>query len=299
MGSAFATAAVVAPDNKTFANGTAWLRTDKVPVLFNRWLGLGVSMIFVLPTFVALFNLYRSMNKEEQQEGSRETLDEHASKNVEASTMTDATCTADNCSSTVMGPKQNKQENACKLLPSALAACLFAVGLAVSGMVLPSKVLGFLNLYTIPLGTYDPTLLTVMIGGCIISMISYQFVKPFSLIFRADSKSPLALDRPLLVSKFSVPCNRVIDFQLIFGAMCFGIGWALAGVCPGPAIFLFATGAKPVIICWWPAFFVGSVLAQWIKSRPQTPSSAVDPAIAATATEGVQEITPEHSETSV
>jgi uncharacterized membrane protein YedE/YeeE len=83
----------------------------------------------------------------------------------------------------------------------------------------------------------------------------------------------LALDKPLLTSKFSVPCNRVIDMQLIGGAVCFGIGWAIAGLCPGPAMFLFASGTKPVIIGWWPAFIAGSYLAQWMKSRNDSSSS--------------------------
>ena len=80
-----------------------------------------------------------------------------------------------------------------KLAPAALASAVFAVGLAVSGMVLPSKVLGFLNLFLLAEGTYDPTLLMVMVAGCIISFVSYQFVKPFGLL-----SNSYALDQSFL-----------------------------------------------------------------------------------------------------
>ena len=73
--------------------------------------------------------------------------------------------------------------------------------------------------------------------------------------------------RPLLTSEYSVPTNTAIDIQLIIGGTCFGIGWALAGLCPGPAIFLAGTGTKPVIYCWWPTFLFGSFIAQKIKAK--------------------------------
>jgi len=51
----------------------------------------------------------------------------------------------------------------------------------------------------------------------------------------------------------------------VVGALCFGVGWGAAGLCPGPALFLAATGTQPVIVYWWPAFLVGSFVAQRIK----------------------------------
>lgn len=368
MVSAFATASVVAPDNQAFASGTAWLRTDKVPVLFNRWLGFGVSMIIVIPSCYALYNLFKSpLNADVHNDDgncspcsarcpnqsslpSRRTEPAIKERTFEASALTTATEQSDtfgvpavspstdinakgannndegqaaadetsissqgasemegeaadrqdiesgpsNASSsgdvvvTVASPSDrgdnsvnasaypggrtsSKDDNVLKLGPSALASALFAVGLAVSEMVLPSKVLGFLNLFTVALGTYDPTLLTVMIGGCVVSMVSYQFVRPYSLVlptgcFGRGSVQPL--DRPLVASRFSVPSNAaVVDAPLIGGALCFGVGWALAGLCPGPAIFLAASGTKPVIACWWPMFLVGSRLAQCLRER--------------------------------
>jgi uncharacterized membrane protein YedE/YeeE len=161
---------------------------------------------------------------------------------------------------------QEKSDSLSRLLPSTLGSLLFAVGLAISEMVLPSKVLGFLNLFTISRGTYDPTLLTVMIGGCVVSMISYQFIGKFSLAPSSWTWMP-RLSKPLVTGNFCIPTTTTMDAQLIGGAACFGIGWALAGLCPGPAIFLFASGAVPVIRFWWPAFLVGSFIAGWIKNR--------------------------------
>ena len=144
----------------------------------------------------------------------------------------------------------------------AIIVRLFAVGLAVSGMVQPSKVLGFLNVYLFVEGSYDPTLLTVMCAGVTISFIAYQFVEEFTFFPSVGRKTPL------MTSKFSVPCNsNPIDWQLIAGATSFGIGWALAGLCPGPAMFLAASGCLPIIIFWWPMYIVGAFLAQQLKTR--------------------------------
>jgi hypothetical protein len=150
-----------------------------------------------------------------------------------------------------------------KIAPAALAATIFALGLAISEMVLPSKVLGFLALSTLSKGTYDPTLLTVMIGGALVSFLSYQFVDGWGII-----KNPFATASPLVSSEFCVPTNKKIDWKLLFGALCFGIGWALAGLCPGPATFL-AAATKPVLMYWWPLYYVGAFAAQKLKERFQ------------------------------
>jgi uncharacterized membrane protein YedE/YeeE len=374
MTSAFATASVVAPNNQAFAAGTAWLRTDTVPILYNRWLGFAISMLIVVPSCCGLFNLWKtsrnshvvhisncsltagctsgsSCPKEVSSfqaccDGGKQSIHEHdfdpsgltvaeehsleygtfeipPSTDCKVVAITEGndegpvvdhtmpepekkatqgdietpinrgdmeccptngsiptqegisvvTSSKDTTTAADLGNNNNnntptRDDSVLKLLPSALASALFAVGLAVSEMVLPSKVLGFLNLFTVSMGTYDPTLLTVMIGGCIVSMISYQFVKAYSLIpSNFTRRDALLLDRPLLANKFSIPCNRTLDGPLIGGAFCFGIGWAIAGLCPGPAMFLAASGAKPVLAFWWPMFLVGSFLAQWIKER--------------------------------
>lgn len=295
MLSAFATASVVAPDNKLFANGTAWLRTDTVPVLYNQWRGFGASMVVVLPTLYILYNVWRVTrsddnafdnelpppeSKSEQietaelspQASEYGAMEEDVEANAteshshESSTTNDASSASEPAPQDVLTDEEAKRDSVRKLFPSVLASCLFAVGLAVSEMVLPSKVLGFLNLFTIAKGTYDPTLLTVMIGGCIVSMVSYQFVGRFTLVPKSWTLMP-RLEKPLMTSRFSIPTQCIMDAPLVGGAFCFGVGWALAGLCPGPAIFLFASGAKPVVRYWWPAFLVGSLLAGCIQAR--------------------------------
>lgn len=157
------------------------------------------------------------------------------------------------------------------LCSTALSAVLFSLGLALSGMVLPSKVLGFLALYTLSKGTYDPTLLTVMVGGTLVSFLSYQLVRDWRVIVISTFPS---LEAPLFSKnnnnnndKFCIPSTQTLDWKLWMGAFCFGIGWATAGLCPGPATFLLATGAKPVLSFWWPLYFVGAFVAQKIKDH--------------------------------
>jgi uncharacterized membrane protein YedE/YeeE len=302
MLSAFATAAMISPDNRAFAKGTDFLRTDQVPELFNRWLGFCISMIIVIPTFCAVFNLLQ--NKREEPEVESTTGDivskdseatAHASAKfssqpfsnstddqdienpvVSSSILEDESFSSDGEQQATTSEDRTLEEDdedqssihRRKLVPAMMAATLFAVGLAVSQMVLPSKVLGFLALYTLAHGTYDPTLLTVMVAGAAISFCSYQFVKGWGVI----PNNPYARSCPFVANKnrttkFSVPTNTVIDWHLLIGALCFGIGWAVVGLCPGPAMFLAATGTKPVIFCWWPAFIVGSFVAQNVKDR--------------------------------
>jgi uncharacterized protein len=312
MMSAFATASLVAPDNELLSSGTAWLRTDTVPVLHDQWRGFGVSMFIVIPSLYVLYNVLKvgrsvttgaidssSIVNEEKQleehptnhasdsssgEGDVEAVNLPVtsnggygsaanSKTSQPSAPAEDECNdideqcCDNTTSdgqTKTLTDQDKIDSVRKLLPSTLGSMLFSIGLAVSQMVLPSKVLGFLNLFTISKGTYDPTLLTVMIGGCIISMISYQFIDKFSLVPKSWTWMP-RLTKPITTSKFCVPTSNAMDMQLVGGAFCFGIGWAVAGLCPGPAIFLFASGAIPVIRFWWPTFLVGSFIAGYIK----------------------------------
>ena len=95
---------------------------------------------------------------------------------------------------------------------------LFGLGLAISGMINPAKVLGFLDIA----GNWDPSLIFVMGAGLAITFPAFHLV--------------LKQDRPLLDHKFYLPTRKDIDSKLIAGAALFGIGWGLAGLCPGPAI---------------------------------------------------------------
>mmetsp|Transcript_659 Transcript_659/g.1203 ORF Transcript_659/g.1203 Transcript_659/m.1203 type:complete len:390 (+) Transcript_659:116-1285(+) len=152
-----------------------------------------------------------------------------------------------------------------KIVPAIFSAAFFSVGLAISQMTISSKIYGFLNMKGLRDGTWDPTLACIMGGGLAVSFVSYQWVKGFNAF-----KNPKALECPLsqksTVGHFNVPTNKVINTTLILGEAMFGLGWGIAGLCPGPAIFLACAGYPNVLLRWWPSFFVGSLLADKFKS---------------------------------
>lgn len=95
---------------------------------------------------------------------------------------------------------------------------LFGAGLAISGMLNPSKVAGFLDLF----GVWDPSLAFVMGGGVVANFIGHRIV----------TRRP----QPVFAASFSLPTTSSIDSRLIVGSGLFGIGWGLGGLCPGPAV---------------------------------------------------------------
>ena len=95
---------------------------------------------------------------------------------------------------------------------------IFGIGLVISQMINPAKVLGFLNVF----GEWDPSLAFVMIGALII----------FSPLFHLFKNK----EKPIFSTSFFISENKEIDKRLIFGSILFGAGWGLAGLCPGPAI---------------------------------------------------------------
>jgi uncharacterized membrane protein YedE/YeeE len=99
-----------------------------------------------------------------------------------------------------------------------LAGLIFGLGLCLSGMIDPAKVLGFLDLA----GNWDPSLALVMGGAVTAAFIAFRV---------AARRVRSFADRP-----FEIPANRTIDAKLVGGAVIFGVGWVLAGLCPGPAI---------------------------------------------------------------
>lgn len=101
---------------------------------------------------------------------------------------------------------------------SLLSGIVFGIGLVISEMINPQKVLGFLDIF----GNWDPSLAFVMIGALIIS------TPAFHLINRRN--------KPLLEEKFNYSKNKILDQRLIYGSILFGAGWGLGGLCPGPAI---------------------------------------------------------------
>ena len=134
-------------------------------------------------------------------------------------------------------------------LVALLCGVVFGVGLAISGMTNPAKVLGFLDVA----GNWDPTLAFVMGGALAVSSVGFAIARR-SL-------------RPWLAETFAIPTRSDLDARLIGGAALFGIGWGLVGLCPGPALANLARGSPQVYI------FVGAMLVGVVVHRFATASS--------------------------
>lgn len=132
------------------------------------------------------------------------------------------------------------------LVGAVVAGALFGAGLVVSQMSNPVKVLAFLDFS----GAWDPSLLLVMVGAMAIFGTGYRIV-----IRRA---------KPLWADAFHVPARRDIDRSLLFGAALFGLGWGLAGYCPGPALSGLTFGV------WEPAVFALAMVAGFAVRRALT-----------------------------
>lgn len=117
-----------------------------------------------------------------------------------------------------------------RMITSLIAGLVFGIGLIISGMTNPAKVLGFLDLA----GLWDPSLALVMGGAIAVGVLAFQ-------IARKRSKS-------LLGDPMRLPVATQVDRRLLLGGLAFGVGWGLAGFCPGPALASLATGGvKPAI----------------------------------------------------
>jgi uncharacterized protein len=126
------------------------------------------------------------------------------------------------------------------LIFSLLAGVIFGAGLAISDMVNPARVLNFLDFA----GHWDPTLIFVMAGGFGVTALGYR------LVFRRSS--------PLVGKKFHLPTLRQIDSRLVGGSALFGIGWGLAGICPGPALADLMT-LEPKVLVFVAAMLIGMI----------------------------------------
>jgi uncharacterized membrane protein YedE/YeeE len=133
-----------------------------------------------------------------------------------------------------------------KMLVNLFAGVLFGLGLAVSGMVDPQKVIGFLDVA----GHWDPTLAFVMGGALLVA------IPAFRLIFRRS--------RPVLADDFDLPTKDSLDASLLGGAALFGVGWGLSGFCPGPSVTALASGLVPVF-AFVAAMIAGMALYKWIS----------------------------------
>jgi uncharacterized membrane protein YedE/YeeE len=134
------------------------------------------------------------------------------------------------------------------------AGLVFGIGLVVSGMTQPSKVLGFLDVF----GQWDPTLAFVMGGALVVTLPGYALLK------RRNTS--------ILGAKLDWPGNTAIDRSLVGGAALFGIGWGLVGLCPGPALVNLAS-LSPKVFGFVVAMAIGAraddLLRQLRSSRPQ------------------------------
>lgn len=129
-----------------------------------------------------------------------------------------------------------------------IAGLIFGIGLVISGMADPAKVLNFLDVA----GRWDPSLAFVMAGAIAVAGGGYW------LVFRRS--------RPVLDGSFHVPPKWPLESRIVVGAALFGIGWGLAGFCPGPAITSLALGA-PGTLAFVPAMLVGVALAAAVRQR--------------------------------
>lgn len=121
-----------------------------------------------------------------------------------------------------------------------LSGLLFGLGLAISNMINPSRVLAFLDIF----GTWDPTLAFVMGGALLVTIPGFSWV--------------LKRNKPVCAASFSLPTKTSIDKSLLSGAVLFGLGWGLAGLCPGPAIAALVSLDTTLILyvfvmlsAWW------------------------------------------------
>lgn len=133
-----------------------------------------------------------------------------------------------------------------RMITSLIAGLVFGIGLIISGMTNPAKVLGFLDLA----GLWDPSLALVMGGAIAVGVVAFQV---------AGKRSKSLLGEPM-----RLPSATQIDRRLLIGGLAFGVGWGLAGFCPGPALASLATGGtKPAIFTV--AMIAGMVIYELIE----------------------------------
>jgi len=142
-----------------------------------------------------------------------------------------------------------------KLVSALLAGLLFGLGLIASGMTDPSKVLGFLDLA----GAWDPSLAFVMGGALLVGALAFPFI--------------LKRPKSVLGNAISLPTSTKIDRRLVVGGLTFGVGWGLAGFCPGPVLASLAYGgAKPAV--FFVAMFAGMAVFELLERAKSKASMA-------------------------
>ncbi len=132
-----------------------------------------------------------------------------------------------------------------QLIITAIAGFIFGIGLTVSEMINPNRVLNFLDIT----GDWDPTLLFTMGGALLVTFFSFRLI--------------LNKDKPLLANHFNLPSKLYVDRNLVGGATLFGIGWGMTGYCPGPAVASLGLGMtdSAIIVA---SIAAGFLLHKWI-----------------------------------
>jgi uncharacterized membrane protein YedE/YeeE len=138
-----------------------------------------------------------------------------------------------------------------RLVPALAAGTLFGAGLTLSGMTDPQPVRGFLDVF----GQWDPTLVFVMGGAVLVMAIAWRLQR--------------RTGQPLFAEKFVLPSRSDLDARLVGGSALFGIGWGLAGLCPGPAIASLAL-APAAVLPFVAAMLAGMTIHRLLRSS--TPS---------------------------
>lgn len=133
-----------------------------------------------------------------------------------------------------------------------LIGVTFGSGLVIAGMTNPTKVLNFLDFAAIQTGGWDPSLAFVLAGAIAVTFIGFKFV--------------LRRKQPIFAEKFHLPSAKELDLRIVAGPAIFGIGWGLAGFCPGPALTALSGGSLAAFQ------FVGAMLigmggARWAANR--------------------------------
>jgi uncharacterized protein len=144
-----------------------------------------------------------------------------------------------------------------RALASLVCGFIFGWGLFISGMIRPTKVLGFLDILAIPSGNWDPSLAVVMAAALAVTAVGYALARRRTPTFAPENQWPT---------------QTVIDRQLIGGAVLFGIGWGLVGLCPGPAIENLAS-LSPSVFVFVIALAVGTIAHDYWLARGATSSA--------------------------
>ena len=135
-----------------------------------------------------------------------------------------------------------------RLITALIIGSIFGAGLAIAGMLNPSKAVGFLDVF----GDWDPSLAFVMGGGVLVNAIGHRFV--------------IRRKAPIQCAAFSMPTSTNIDKPLVIGSVIFGVGWGLAGLCPGPVVASLLLNGQ-AMLPFFALLFTGPLVGQIVMRR--------------------------------